>query len=53
MDREDILYLLSTLLIGGGMAFYSAPAGMIAIGVMLAIPPFISLFGINKKRLPK
>jgi hypothetical protein len=53
MDREDWLYLGGAILMGGGAAFYSAPAGAIVVGLMAAIPPLLSLLNANRKGPPK
>ena len=44
MDFEDGLYLTASVLIGIGAGWLSVGAGFIAFGVMLAIPPLLSLF---------
>jgi hypothetical protein len=53
MDFEDALFVVATMLIGVGVGCYSAPAGAIAVGLMLAIPPVLSMLrsgaGADKK----
>lgn len=50
MDSEDCVYLASCVLIGLGAGWLSVGAGLMAFGFMLALPPLVSLFGLNRKK---
>lgn len=49
MDRHDLLYLGGSLLIAGGAAVYSWPAGLIVFGAALLLPAVMALLEINRK----
>jgi hypothetical protein len=43
MDIEDGMYIASMALVGLGLGLHYLPAGLVAVGVMLAVPPMLSL----------
>lgn len=47
MDRQDALYLVSAILIAGGAALFAPGAGLIVLGLMLALP-FVAAFFTEK-----
>lgn len=49
MDRHDMLYLCGSLLVAGGAAVYSWPAGLIVFGAALLIPAVMALLAVNRK----